>query len=255
MYAVDRADTRALWLAVQQLLVDRGVYVERVPGWPESDLLIHWQQPELILSQTCGYPLVTQLPEVQVVGCFHYTAAGCEGSHYRSFLVTRAEERHLTLADFRGRRAVCNSPDSQSGYHALRKKVAPWVTSASFFSQTSFSGSHRQSLIDVKRGKGHIAAIDCVTWALLQRHEPETLAGLTLIDQTPLTPGLPLISAGATSPTTLNAIRDALTTLVSAAEYRAVCEAVLINGFSVVERQGYSQLLNNVVPEAFLHYI
>lgn len=129
------------------------------------------------------------------------------------------------------------------------------MTSASFFSQTSFSGSHRQSLIDVKRGKGHIAAIDCVTWALLQRHEPETLAGLTLIDQTPLTPGLPLISAGATSPTTLNAIRDALTTLVSAAEYRAVCEAVLINGFSVVERQGYSQLLNNVVPEAFLHYI
>lgn len=122
MYAVDRADTRALWLAVQQRLADRGVYVERVPRWPESDLLNHWQQPALILSQTCGYPLVTQLPEVQVVGCFHYTAAGCEGSHYRSFLVTRSEDRPLTLADFRGRRAVCNSPDSQSGYHALRKK-------------------------------------------------------------------------------------------------------------------------------------
>lgn len=97
------------------------MYVERVPRWPESDLLNHWQQPALILSQTCGYPLVTQLPEVQVVGCFHYTAAGCEGSHYRSFLVTRSEDRPLTLADFRGRRAVCNSPDSQSGYHALRK--------------------------------------------------------------------------------------------------------------------------------------
>ena len=242
MYAVDRADTRALWLAVQQRLADRGVYVERVPRWPESDLLHHWQQPALILSQTCGYPLVTQLPEVQVVGCFHYTAAGCEGSHYRSVLVTRSEDRPLSLADFRGRRAVCNSPDSQSGYHALRKKVAPWVTRAPFFSQTSFSGSHRQSLIDVKRGKGDIAAIDCVTWALLQRHEPEALAGLTVIDQTPLTPGLPLITSPHTPPDTLNAIRDALHALVTVPEHRAVCDAVLIGGFSVVTRQAYALL-------------
>jgi hypothetical protein len=36
MYAVDRADTRALWLAVQQRLADRGVYVERVPAGPNQ---------------------------------------------------------------------------------------------------------------------------------------------------------------------------------------------------------------------------
>ncbi|MCW4782112.1 phosphate/phosphite/phosphonate ABC transporter substrate-binding protein [Enterobacter chuandaensis] len=243
MYAVDRADTRALWLAVQHLLAVRGVSVDGAPGWPESDLLTHWQQPALILSQTCGYPLVTQLPEVQVVGCFHYTAAGCEGSQYRSFLVAREADRHLTLADFRGRRAVCNSADSQSGFNALRKKVARLASDGPFFSQTPFSGSHRQSLIDVKRGAGDIAAIDCVTWALLQRHEPERLAGLAVIDRTPLTPGLPLITSHNTSPETLNAIRDALCVLVSSPEYREVCDAVLIGGFSVVTRQAYASLL------------
>ncbi len=159
MYAVDRADTRALWLAVKGLLAARGVPVEDVPDGPESDLLTHWRQPGLVLSQACGYPLVTQLPDVQVVGCFHYAAPGCEGFDYRSFLVVREEDRHLTLADFRGRRAVCNSADSQSGYNALRKKVAPLVAQEPFFAQTSFSGSHRQSLIDVKRGgrgyRGH----------------------------------------------------------------------------------------------------
>ncbi|HDV8500215.1 TPA: PhnD/SsuA/transferrin family substrate-binding protein [Enterobacter bugandensis] len=242
MYAVDRGDTRTLWLAVQHLLAARGVPVGGAPGWPESDLLDHWQQPELILSQTCGYPLVTQLPEVQVVGCFHYTAAGCEGSQYRSFLVAREEERHLTLADFRGRRVVCNSEDSQSGYNALRKKVAPLIVDGPFFSQTSFSGSHRQSLIDVQRGKSDIAAIDCVTWALLERHEPERLAGLAAFDRTPLTPGLPLITSRRTSPETLSAIRDALRELVSAPEYRKVCAAVLIGGFSVVSRQAYASL-------------
>lgn len=238
MYAVDQANTRALWLTVKRLLVARGVSVDRVPGWPESNLLAHWQQPELILSQTCGYPLVTLLPDVQVVGCFHYTAPGCEGIQYRSFLVVRAEDRHLTLADFRGGRAVCNSADSQSGYRALRKKVAD----DNFFSQTTFSGNHRQSLIDVKRGEGDIAAIDCVTWALLQRHEPERLEGLAVIDRTPLTPGLPLITSHNTSPETLNAIRDALRALVESPENRDVCNAVLIGGFSVVTRQAYASL-------------
>ncbi|MBF2789275.1 MULTISPECIES: phosphate/phosphite/phosphonate ABC transporter substrate-binding protein [Enterobacter] len=242
MYAVDRADTRALWLAVKGLLAARGVSVDRDPGWPESDLLTHWKQPALILSQTCGYPLVTQLPDVQVVGCFHYAAPGCEGSQYRSFLVVREEDGHLTLADFRGRRAVCNSADSQSGYNALRKIVTSLASGGPFFAQTSFSGSHRQSLIDVKRGAGDIAAIDCVTWALLQRHEPERLAGLAIIDHTPLTPGLPLIASPNTSPETLNAIRDALHELVDAPEYREVRDAVLIDGFSVVTREAYASL-------------
>lgn len=86
MYAVDSTDTLALWRAVQRLLVARGLPVEElIPGRPEPDLLAHWQQPNLILSQTCGYPLMTQLPEVQVVGCFHYRVPGCEGIHYRSF--------------------------------------------------------------------------------------------------------------------------------------------------------------------------
>ena len=94
----------------------------------------------------------------------------------------------------------------------------------------------------MQRGKSDIAAIDCVTWALLERHEPERLAGLAAFDRTPLTPGLPLITSRRTSPETLSAIRDALRELVSAPEYREVCAAVLIGGFSVVTRQAYASL-------------
>ena len=82
-----------------------------------------------------------------------------------------------------------------------------------------------------------------MTWALLQRHEPERLAGLAVIDRTPLTPGLPLITSHNTSPETLNAIRDALHELVDAPEYREVRDAVLIGGFSEVTRQAYASLL------------
>ncbi|WP_276851389.1 phosphate/phosphite/phosphonate ABC transporter substrate-binding protein [Enterobacter oligotrophicus] len=244
MYAVDRANTDALWRAVQTLLAARGVAVgAAAPGVPDAELLEHWRDPRLILSQACGYPLVTQLPDVQVVGCFHYSAPGCEGEQYRSFLVVREEDKHHQLADFRGRRAVCNSLDSQSGYNALLKKVAPLAVNGRFFSQMNVSGSHRQSLRAVRRGEGDIAAIDCVTYALLQRHEPQLSEGLAVIDCTSLTPGLPLITSRATSADTLHALRDALNALVKAPEYRGVCDAVLIKGFREMTRQPYARLL------------
>ncbi|MDY1038279.1 phosphate/phosphite/phosphonate ABC transporter substrate-binding protein [Lelliottia sp. CFBP8978] len=245
MYAINRAETLALWRAVQHLLIAHGVPADDLkPSVPEGDLLSHWRHPDLLLSQTCGFPLVTQLAEVQTVGCFHYTAPGCEGINYRSFLVARAQDNTQTLADFRGKRVVCNAEESQSGYNVLLKRVAPLSREGRFFSQVVLSGSHRQSVIDLARGAADIAAIDCVTWALLQRHEPTLLDGLTVIEHTPLTPGLPLITAGRTSAQTLTAIRAALDALVNAPEYRSLCEAAFIGGFSAVSREPYSLLLD-----------
>ena len=237
MYAVNTADNDRLWQAVRTLLLERGL---RVSSWCGTDLLAHWQNPELLLSQTCGFPLMTQLKDVQTVGCFHYTARGCEGIHYRSYLVAREADAGKTLADFRGQRVVCNSADSQSGYNVWRKRIE-----GRYFSETIFSGSHRQSLIALKQERADIAAIDCVTYALVQRHEPELLKGLNVVGETAPTPGLPLITAGSTSAQTLALIRDALTTLVSAPAYREICEAALIGGFSAVSRQTYAVILES----------
>ncbi|MGE0970157.1 phosphate/phosphite/phosphonate ABC transporter substrate-binding protein [Klebsiella sp. WOUb02] len=244
MYAVNHEETRALWRALREILAARGVAVDDLPTrWPREELLSHWDDPQLLLSQTCGYPLVTRLPEVQIVGCFHYAAAGCEGANYRSLLVSQAANQHRTLADFRQRRAVCNSPDSQSGYNALRKMVAPLAESGRFFSAVRWSGSHRQSLIELQQGTADIAAIDCVSWALLQRHEPALLTGLSVIGRSPLAPGLPLISGKDTPPATIAILREGLHQLVSGAQYRDICEAQLIADFSVVTRRPYAQLL------------
>lgn len=199
MYAIHRQQTQALWQAVQSLLAERGVMVAGDPPAADpGDLLAHWRQPTLLLSQTCGYPLVTQLPEVQTVGCFHYAAPGCEGRRYRSLLVVREADSHRMLGDFLGRRAVCNAEHSQSGYNVLRKMVAPLSREGRFFSAVMFSGSHRQSLRELQQENADIAAIDCVTYALLQRYQPQALAGLVAIGWSPAAPGLPLITAGVT---------------------------------------------------------
>lgn len=244
MYAIGLEETRALWTAVRELLLAQGIAVDEGPASAASpDLLSRWRQPDLLLSQTCGYPLVTQLPQVQTVGCFHYSAPGCEGIYYRSLLVAREADKGRQLADFRGRRVICNSPDSQSGYNVLLKMVAPLAHEGRFFAGVIFSGSHRQSLIGLQQGAADIAAIDCVTWALLRRHEPALLDGLAVVGQSPLAPGLPLISGPQTSAATLAGLRAALRQLVSAPRYRDLCEALLIRGFSPQTREAYSMLL------------
>ena len=243
MYGISRDDVEALWRALRPLLVEEGLPADGVAlQWP-ADLLAHWREPGLLLSQTCGYPLMTALPDVQPVGCFHYAAPGCEGIGYRSFLVTRKGEPGASLEDFRQRRAVCNSADSQSGHHALMAMVAPLAAAGHFFSEVSFSGSHEQSLRILQQGAADIAAIDCVTYALLQRHRPQTLHGLNVVGRTPLYPGLPLITQPHASPGILNALRAALQRLVSEPEHHDVCRALLIEGFSPVSRRHYEVIL------------
>lgn len=106
-----------------------------------------------------------------------------------------------------------------------------------------FSGSHRQSLRELQQENADIAAIDCVTYALLQRHQPQALAGLVAIGWSPAAPGLPLITAGATPAATLNSLREALQQLVSDDRYRSLCDALLICGYSDMSREAYAPLL------------
>ena len=121
--------------------------------------------------------------------------------------------------------------------------VAPLSRDGRFFSAVAFSGSHRQSLRELQQGTADIAAIDCVSWALLQRHQPEALAGLAVIAHSPLAPGLPLITSATTSAATLGLLREALQQLVSDERYRPLCEALFICGYSDMRRADYQPLL------------
>lgn len=242
MYDVHHPDTEALLAALRHLLREEGLDGDGLLYSEPEDRLSHWQDPQLLLSQTCGYPLRALLPNVQVVGTFHYQAAGCDGFNYSSQLIVRASDAGKTLADFRGKRVVCNSDDSQSGYHGLRSLVAPLQIDGKFFSDIAFSGSHRQSLAEVQAGTSDIAAIDAVTLALVARHEPERVAGLVSIGTTALAPGLPMITSAQTSAVELEQLRRALKRLVSEPEWQTVREALLIEDFTATDRDDYQTI-------------
>lgn len=242
MYDVHHPDTEALLATLRLLLSEEGLDGDNLIYSEPEDRLSHWQDSRLLISQTCGYPLRALLPDVQVVGTFHYQAEGCEGFHYSSHLIVRAADAGKTLADFRGKRVVCNSDDSQSGYHGLRSLVAPRQQDGKFFSDIAFSGSHRQSLAEVQAGTSDIAAIDAVTLALVARHEPARVSGLVSIGTTALAPGLPMITSAQTSAVELGQLRRALKRLGSEPEWRGVRDALLIKDFSPIHRDDYQPI-------------
>lgn len=235
MYDISPPATDALAAALRRRFP--GAHFSR----PDA-LLASWQDDALLLSQACGYPMVTRLHDVQVVGCFHYLAPGCSGPDYRSLLVARAGDSGARLDAFRDRPAAANAPDSQSGYRALLRAVGG---DTGYFSRMVWCGSHRGALRAVRRGEADLAAIDCVSFALLARYFPQEVEGLAVIDETPLTPGLPLITSRTTPPPVLAALREALGAV---AEDRAIAGPLLIGGFSPVRRSTYAPLAAAIEP-------
>jgi ABC-type phosphate/phosphonate transport system substrate-binding protein len=78
------------------------------------------------------------------------------------------------------------------------------------------TGSHRASAQAVAAGEADLAAIDAVTWRMLERWEPVAV-GLRVVALTAPTPGLPLIAArGADAPRLFGAVAGAIAAMPAA---------------------------------------
>ena len=240
MYDADRPAVERLWQGIARGLRRTGL--DDVPGalvWPD-DLDAHWLRPDLLLSQTCGYPIVDHLRgKVQLVGTFRHAVDGCEGIRYSSKLVVRDDDPAQRLADFRGRTAAYNAANSQSGYHALLALVAPLAEGGRFFGRAVASGAHARSIELVKSGEADIAAIDCISFAAIARARCDALHGLRVIGATGSAPGLPLITAAGTPPSTLAALRRAVQGTFDDAALAETHAALFHDGFEVVPPTAY----------------
>jgi ABC-type phosphate/phosphonate transport system substrate-binding protein len=206
-----REATDALWVLLRDSLRRAGV--EGVPDALDRSRPVReiWRDPNLLLAQTCGYPLVTELVGVvRLVATPVYHLPGCEGGLHRSFVVVRADDPAQALADLRGRRCAVNAFHSNTGMNLLRAAVAPLAGGGRFFGSVVETGAHLNSLRAVREDFADVAAIDCVVYGLATRHQPQVLTGTRVLTETATTPGLPFVTARATSDLELQALRAAL---------------------------------------------
>jgi ABC-type phosphate/phosphonate transport system substrate-binding protein len=219
--------TEALWSTVASRLRDAGV--EDVPAslrWDGDLYDDHWLHPHLLLSQSCGWPLVDRLDgRVAVIGAFTYAGVSDQAARYRSVLVTRVDDTDRPLP---GRSVAVNGYDSLSGWVSLTAAVAP-------VGPVLVTGAHVHSVAAVTESRADLACIDGVTWRLLHRYRPAAVAPLTVVGHGPLIPCLPLVTHLTLGPG-VAALRDAVAGLTD--------DTLGIDGFVPLDASAYRLVRN-----------
>jgi ABC-type phosphate/phosphonate transport system substrate-binding protein len=248
MYFPPREAVQDFWAALADLLRRapdaQGIDIPELLSHP-ADCHTQWLDDDLLLSQTCGYPLVTQLAgKVQLVGSLAYDAPGVQGIYCQSPLICRADDTRTTLADFAGSTLAFNDSISQSGYNALRALVASTAKRPRpFFASTLQTGAHYRSINAVREGQADMAALDPVSWALWQQSHAALAAELRVFGQTERYPGLPLITALQTPAPLVAALRRALHHVATHADHAALRAPLLICGFEATRLDDYQPCL------------
>lgn len=187
------ADHSALWSAMRENLADQGI---KAPAHLDPDGVGYdfWEAPDMLFSQTCGYPFRTRLKgKVALVGTPDYGLQGCPPGYYHSVIVACRSSVFAHGADLNGALFAFNEGDSQSGYYGPKRYFADMGISVATGEQT---GSHLASARAVATGVADLAAIDAVTWHNLVAFEPFT-SELAVLAKTKPVPGLPIITARA----------------------------------------------------------
>ena len=234
-----------LWAAIAERLRNAGL--SGVPDRLTRDRRLDsiWAAPDLLLAQTCGYPLTTRLGDaVTVVATPIYQAPGCEGAWHRSALIVRCYDPATGLAALAGRRAAINARDSNTGMNLLRAAVAPLAHAGRFFGAVVETGAHARSVAAVIAGRADVAAIDAVTLALLRDRYPTIDRRIRVLDWTAATPGLPLITAAGQPEATSAALRTALAEVLSDPALAATRAALRLVGATVLDRRDYDAVLS-----------
>jgi ABC-type phosphate/phosphonate transport system substrate-binding protein len=232
----DRAEVQPsndrLWVLIRDGLRDKGM---AAPDSLTRGLGAYWDAwaaPDLVLSQTCGFPYRARLHgKVALIGTPDYVVAGCEPGFYRSVFVARADDPRGTVAEFDGAGLAFNEDLSQSGWAAPQTCAA---TMGIRFPPRLRTGGHILSARAVAEGRAEIAGIDAVTWAMIARWEGFA-AGLKVVGQTAPTPGLPFIAAlGSDADTAFQVISAAIAALTPVDR-----DALMLRGLVRIDHQAY----------------
>ncbi|CAB4362239.1 MAG: PhnD/SsuA/transferrin family substrate-binding protein [Actinobacteria bacterium] len=215
-----RDATDRLWQAVRVRLDDGPHTLEWSVVTPEV-----WSHPDLLVAQTCGWPLATEYADrLCVIGAFDYDVPGAVDGTYCSVIITN--DPNASLAELRARPGVVaaiNSTDSLSGRVSLEHV---WGGLSSVVS----TGAHAESIRALVDGRADVASIDAVTWALIGDFDPTLVAGLRVIGAGPRVGCLPLVTRLARA-ADVPRFREAFTAAVSDPAIAAELRLMRIRGF------------------------
>ncbi len=203
-----------------------------------------WNDPGLIISQCCGYDIVYGYAgKLRPVATPHYGARGCRDATYASVVVVAEDSDATDVLRMRGAVCVINGPESHSGMSALRALVAPVSRGGRFFSQVKVSGTHAASLEMIKRGEAEVAAIDCVTYALMEAYRPAALAGTRRLGRTYRAPAIPYVTRWNVEEDTVRRMQSALYRTFADPGLATACRALYLKDIEALPLSAYRDIV------------
>lgn len=183
----------------------------------------HWRDPALIFGQCCWGPLDVGMIDylLPLAQPDYGRFPGGRGIYYRSALVARKDsgiapetglpggpKAEIPEGVLAGRRFAYNDTESMSGYRGLMADLG--ADPVSLAGEGVESGSHRASVRMIATGGADLAVIDCRSWALAQRFEPEAASQLMVIGWTGERKGIAYVTSRATDPGIARAMKQIL---------------------------------------------
>jgi ABC-type phosphate/phosphonate transport system substrate-binding protein len=204
-----------------------------------------WRRPDLLVSQTCGFPLMHNFKRrLQVLATPAYAVDGCSGPEYSSVIIVNAGAGISRLDQLAGAAAAYNAADSLSGHLALKCVFAPYSRDGRFFGRLVKSGSHRASMQLVRDGKADVAAIDCVGFAMARRYVPELASGLAVIASGPAAPALPYVTAAGRPPEEIARLKRALAAAAADPGLVDARDRLFIAGLEFLAGDAYQRVID-----------
>ncbi len=246
MYAVN-ATVAASWRSLLEWVIARaGIECEVIDYPAPQPLPDLWARPDLALVFMCGYPIASARPPPRVLAAPIPDAARYGGAPvYFTDIVVRTDSPLRHLPDIFGRRFAFTTEDSQSGYQAPRRLLAPYARARGrrlFESTMGPLVTPRRVVEAVVHNEADAGPLDSYFHDLLRHHEPALAAQLRVLATTDPMP-LPALIGAATLPEAVaRKLTAALLAVADANELAPVREALLLRGFAAVDAESYGAL-------------
>jgi ABC-type phosphate/phosphonate transport system substrate-binding protein len=251
MYAVN-ATVAAAWRSLLGWVIVRaGIECEVIDYPAPQPLPALWARPDLGLVFMCGYPIASaRLPPRVLCAPIPDPARYGGAPVYFTDIVARADSPLRHLPDIFGRRFAFTTEDSQSGYQAPRRLLAPYARDrgGKLFEATVGPLLTPRDVVEaVLRNEADAGPLDSYFHDLLRHHEPALAAQLQVLATTRPAP-LPALVAASTVPEGIaQRLTAALLAVADANDLTPVRAALLLRGFAAVDSGSYGVLRDDAL--------
>ncbi len=251
MYAVNATVAAAWRTLLEWVIAHAGVAAEVVDYPAPKPLPALWANADAACVFMCGYPIATAQPAPQILAApVPMPARYGDVPVYFTDIIVRADSPLRQLTDAFGRRFAFTSEDSQSGYQAPRRLLAPFARNRGGRLFQSVAGplqTPRRVVEAVLSGEADAGPLDSYFHDLLRQHEPALAAQLRVLTSTPPTPIPALVAAAALPGAIARRFGAALLAVADADELSPVRTTLLLRRFAAVEAADYAKLRANAL--------